>query len=134
MDIRSTSTVVPVSMHDNVKVWGLFPKFSLFEQTQGTYLEAIEEWTIAPHTKATPHSHDTHEFYYILVGEAVVQIEQEARRVKPGDLIYIPPKVPHSIWPTTDEGVRAFSFSVSYQAPVEPGYKDEVLDEVPVID
>jgi len=134
MDIRSATTVSPVTMHDNVTVWGLFPKFSFVEQTKGTYLEAVEEWTIDANTRAKPHSHDTHEFYYILKGEAVVQIESEARAVKPGDLIYIPPKVVHTIWPTSDEGLRAFSFSVSYQMPQGKGYEDAVLPAVELQD
>lgn len=134
MDIRSTRTVEPVVMHETVTVWGLFPKFSFRDETQGTYLEAVEEWTIAAGAKAEPHSHDTHEFYYFLKGDAVVQIEDEARAVHPGDLVYIPRNVVHTVWPTTDEGVRAFSFSVSYQQAGGSGYQPGELPEVAVVE
>jgi len=90
MDIRSARTVAPVTMHQVTTVWALFPRFSLHDQTQGTYLEEIEEWTIAPNTRGAPHFHNTHEFYFILEGTAIIQIEQEARRVGPGDLVYVP--------------------------------------------
>lgn len=132
MDIRSARTVEPVVMHEAVHVWGMFPKFSFFKESNGSYLEAVEEWTIAPGARAEAHYHDTHEFYYILEGNAIVQIEQEAKRVRPGDLIYIPRNAVHTIWPTDGGGVRAFSFSVSYQKPEGNGYVPHDLPEVPV--
>lgn len=119
-------------MHETVTVWGMFPKFSLVDQTKGTYLEAIEEWTIAPGARAEAHFHNTHEYYYILEGNAVVQIEAEARRVRPGDLIYVPPNAVHTIWPTGEKGVRAFSFAVSYQKPAGTGYVPASLPEAHV--
>ena len=130
MDIRSHRTVTPVTMHETVTVWGMFPKFSIVDQTKGTFLEAIEEWTIAAGTRAEAHFHNTHEYYYILDGDAVVQIEREARRVYPGDLIYIPPNTVHAIWPTGEKGVRALSFAASYQQPGGMGYTPAELPEV----
>lgn len=129
MDIRSVRTVEPVTMHESVKVWGLFPKFSLHSQTVGTYLEAAEEWTIAPRTRGEAHFHDTHEFYYILEGRAIVQIDREARYVHPGDLIYVPRNAVHTV-ETEEEAVRAFSFSVSYQEPAGTGYTPAALARV----
>ena len=121
-------------MHETVTVWGMFPKFSFVEETKGTYLEAVKEWTIAANTRAEAHYHDTHEYYYILEGEAVVQIEKEARRVQSGDLVYIPPNAVHTIWPTGGKAVRALSFSVSYQKPGGVGYTSAELPEVPLSD
>lgn len=129
MDICSACTVAPVTMHQAVTVWGLFPKFSVHDETQGTHLEAIEESTIAPNTRGEPHFHDTHEFYYILDGAAIVQIEQEARHVSWGDLIYVPRNAVHTV-KTSAEGVRACSFSVSCQEPKGIGYTPAVLPEV----
>lgn len=134
MDIRSHCTVTPVTMHETVTVWSMVPKFSIMEQTKGTYLEAVEEWTVAAGTRAESHFHNTHEYYYILEGDAVVQIEKEARRVHPRDLIYIPPNAVHTIWPAGEKGVRAFSFAVSYQKPGGTGYVPAELPEVPVSD
>ena len=134
IDIRSHRTVKPVTMHETVTVWGMFPKFSFVEETKGTYLEAVEEWTIAAGARAEAHLHNTHEYYYILEGDAVVQIEKEARQVHPGDLVYIPPNAVNTIWPTGEKGIRAFSFSVSYQEPKGTGYIPAELPEVPVTD
>jgi quercetin dioxygenase-like cupin family protein len=129
MEIRSARTVAPVTMHRAVTVWELFPRFSLHDQTQGTYLEEIEEWTIAPNTRGEPHFHDTHEFYFILDGAATIQIEQDARRVGSGDLVYVPRNAVHTV-KTSAEGVRAFSFAVSYQEPKGIGYTPATLPEV----
>jgi len=129
MDVRSANTVTPVTMHETVTVWPMFPKFSLYDATAGTYLEAIEEWTIQAGARAEPHTHNTHEFYYILQGQAVVQIEREVQSVRPGDLIYIPPNAVHTIWPTGDQGVRALSFSASYQRPGGAGYRPGTLPD-----
>jgi quercetin dioxygenase-like cupin family protein len=133
MDIRSAKTITPVIMHEAVTVWSLFPKFSLHDQTRGTYLEAVEEWTITPNTRAEPHFHDTHEFFFFLEGDAVEQIEQEARQVGPGDLVYIPRNAVHAVR-SGPKGVRAFSFSVSYQRPEGTGYAPAELAEVSVIE
>jgi quercetin dioxygenase-like cupin family protein len=118
-------------MHQVVTVWGLVPKFSMHDETQGTYLEAVDEWTVVPNIRSEPHSHDTHEFFFFLEGDGVVQIEQEARRVGPGDLVYIPRNAAHSVRSGAN-GVRAFSFSVSYQQPEGTGYRPIDLPEVGV--
>lgn len=116
-------------MHQVVSVWGFVPKFSMYDQTQGSYLEAVEEWAVAPNIRSEPHFHDTHEFFFFLEGDAVVQIEQEARRVHPGDLVYIPRNAVHAV-PSGENGVCAFSFSVSYQKPEGIGYTPAELPEV----
>ena len=133
MDIRSAKTVTPVNMHQVVTVWGLVPKFSMHDQTQGAYLEAVEEWTVAPNIRSEPHFHDTHEYFFFLEGDAVVQIEGEARRVSPGDLVYVPRNAVHAVRSGT-KGVRAFSFSVSYQKPEGVGYTPAELDEVAALE
>jgi mannose-6-phosphate isomerase-like protein (cupin superfamily) len=45
----------------------------------------------------------------------VVQIEDEARRVRPGDLVYIAPNLRHTIYPTGENKIRALCFAASYQ-------------------
>ena len=82
MEILSARNIDPVTLHETVKVWGFIPKFSAYEETKGTYLEAVEEFTLAPGVRAEPHYHDTHEFFYILEGSAVIQIENEAHGAK----------------------------------------------------
>jgi NAD(P)-dependent dehydrogenase (short-subunit alcohol dehydrogenase family) len=57
-----------------------------------------------------------HEWYYVIEGTGVVQIEEEARRVVPGDLVYISPNARHTIYPTGKGKIRALCFASSYQA------------------
>lgn len=61
------------------------------------------------------HSHHNEEFFYVLSGEGIMQIgEVKNIPVKPCDLIYTPPDVPHSIKPRTQGGkVRCFCFAVA---------------------
>jgi len=129
MHIQSAKTIVPVTMHQAVKVWGFIPKFSAYEETKGTYLEAVEEFWLEPGVRAEPHYHNTHEFFYILEGSATVQIENEARICKPGDFIRIPRNAIHT-GRAGAGGVRALAFSVSYQEPQGLGYTPAELAEV----
>jgi quercetin dioxygenase-like cupin family protein len=133
MDIRSTKNIVPVTMHESVKVWGFIPKFSAYNETKGTYLEAVEEFTLSAGVRAEPHYHDTHEFFYILEGSATVQVETEARVCKPGDFIRIPRNAVHTAR-AGSSGVRALAFSVSYQEPHGIGYVPADLAEVEAAD
>ena len=129
MEIVSTRKIEPVTLHETVKVWGFIPKFSAYEATKGTYLEAVEEFTLAPGARAEPHFHDTHEFFYILEGSAVVQIENEARICRPGDFIRIPRNAVHT-GKALEDGVRGLAFSVSYQDPHGPAYHPAELPEI----
>ena len=125
--------IEPISEHEDVIVHSMIPKFTWRDETQGSYLELVDVFKIKAGKRAEPHTHDTHEFYYILEGEAIVQIEDEARRVRPGHMIHIPRNARHSVWPTGD-GMKGFCFAVSYQEPFEPGYVPCDLPEVPVLD
>jgi quercetin dioxygenase-like cupin family protein len=129
MEILSVRDIAPVDMHQTVKVWSFIPKFSAYEETKGTYLEAVEEFTLAPGVRAEPHYHDTHEFFYILEGSAVLQIEDEARVCRAGDFIRIPRNAVHT-GKALENGVRALAFSVSYQEPCGLGYYPAELAEV----
>lgn len=129
MNIRSSKNIVPVTMHESVKVWGFIPKFSVYEETKGTYLEAVEEFTLSAGVRAEPHRHDTHEFFYILDGSAVVQVENEAHLCEAGDFIRIPRNAVHTAR-AGSAGVRALAFSVSYQEPRGIGYLPADLTEL----
>lgn len=131
MQIQSSASVEPVILHQSVKVWGFIPKFSAYEETKGTYLEAVEEFWLNPGVRAEPHFHNTHEFFYFLEGSAVVQVEQEARLCRLGDFIRIPRNAVHAVR-AGENGVRALAFSVSYQDPSLPPYTPAVLPEVAV--
>ena len=115
MKISSQKSVTPLTVHQSVRVYPLLKRWSLAEETKGTYLEFIDDFEIDAGSKAEPHIHNTHEWYFILEGVGVVQIENEARRVAPGDLVYIPPNQRHTVYPTGPVKIRALCFAVSYQ-------------------
>ena len=111
MKISRRESVVPSIVHETVRVYPLLPRWSLAEETKGTYLEFIDDFEIDAGSKAEPHFHNTHEWYFILEGRGVVQIEDEAQRVGRGDLIYIPPDQRHTIYSIGDEKIRALCFA-----------------------
>ena len=46
-----------------------------------------------------PHSHPTHEFYYVTSGRGLMTIGDEEREIGQGDLVHIPPDAVHSLRP-----------------------------------
>jgi mannose-6-phosphate isomerase-like protein (cupin superfamily) len=115
MEVRRAEFIVPTIEHEGTcSTVFFYDKGSLRKQTEGTYLEYISEFTTVNGAKLASHRHNSHEYYYILSGSAVMQINEERRRVQVGDLIYIPPNAAHSIEPATDGPFRAFAFAVHY--------------------
>lgn len=129
MDIRNPETTTPIVEHKDVIVYSMVPKWTMRGETLNSYLEFVDVFEIQPGARAEPHYHDTHEFYFILQGDGVVQIGGEARRVSPDDLIHIPRDAIHSVWPVGDEPIRALCFAVSYQEPGGRGYIPAELPE-----
>lgn len=131
MEVVSRRNTDKIVEHETVTVYELAKRWSLAEKTKGTYIEFIDDFEIAPGAKAEAHYHNTHEWYFILSGVGVVQIENEARNVQEGDLIYIAPDERHTIYPTGDAAIRAFCFAASYQKPGGLGYTPA---ELPLVD
>ena len=52
---------------------------------------------IKPGTPADPHSHEHEQLVYIVSGHAEFVVGEEAVKVKGGDLLVVPPNVPHSL-------------------------------------
>jgi quercetin dioxygenase-like cupin family protein len=90
--------------------------------TDGGFLELVNEFEVRPGGQVDPHSHPTHEFYFVTSGNGVMTIDGEDREVGPGDLIYIPPDLVHSLRPEpTDTTIRCFCFAVAVRgaAPID---------------
>lgn len=88
----------------------------LKDATTGGFLELVSEWEVAGGGLVDPHSHPTHEFYYIISGRGIMKIADEEREVGQGDLIRIPPNIVHSIWPLTENsGLRGLAFAVGIE-------------------
>lgn len=50
-----------------------------------------------PVYKVNSHTHDYYEFYFFLEGDVSITINQKSHPLKPGDVILIPPQVPHFV-------------------------------------
>jgi hypothetical protein len=48
------------NLHQSIKVWGFIPKFSAYEETKGTYLEAVEEFWLDQRLKLTMPNKSSH--------------------------------------------------------------------------
>ncbi|MDI7277176.1 MAG: cupin domain-containing protein [Anaerolineae bacterium] len=69
------------------------PKNSLFDRG------SLAEITVEPGKTIVPHRHrTTHELYYILRGEGLMQVGDERAAVGPGDAIPIPERTRHQMW------------------------------------
>jgi len=44
-----------------------------------------------------PHSHPHEQVSYVVSGEVIVYIGEEATRMAPGDIFTVPPNVPHTV-------------------------------------
>ncbi len=114
MDVRTINEAAPVVEHNGtVPVWWLVHPRELLEQTRGGYLELVNEFEVPGGGAVYPHSHPTHEFYYVLSGRGVMTIAGEDRSVVQGDLVHIPPDEVHSLRPESENApIRCFCFAV----------------------
>ena len=77
------------------------------EQTEDNF--SLVEHPIKPRALAAPmhtHKHED-EYTYVLEGEIGIQIGEEVRVARPGDLVFKPRGVPHAFWNATDTLARA---------------------------
>jgi mannose-6-phosphate isomerase-like protein (cupin superfamily) len=124
MDIRSIQLTGPVKEHnDTTTVWWLVRPREMYEASVGGHLELICEWEVAAGGEVFPHTHPTHEYYYITAGRGIIVCDGEEREVGPGDLVYIPPDKVHSARPLTGNApLRAVSFAVGLPGAGEIDY------------
>jgi len=118
MDVRNADVEPTVEHGGSCLSYFMVAKESFRDETEGGYLEFIGEFELKPGARLAPHFHDTHEYYYLLSGQAIMQVENEQRRIAPGDLVHIPRNAVHSIWSASGtEPFRALAFAVSFQPP-----------------
>ncbi len=82
--------VKPIPSHK-----GTSCRYMLFKESELPGTHFVDEFSVSK--KLEPHKHDFEEFYYVLHGRGVMTVGNEERDVFPGDLIFIPPNVMHSI-------------------------------------
>lgn len=121
MDVRNINDIAPVAEHNGTTpVWYMCPPGSMRDITNGGSLELINEFEIIGGGAVDPHTHPTHEFYYVLYGKGLMIIDGEERNVSQGDLVYIPPNKVHSLVASSPHSpIRCFCFAVA-----EPGAGD----------
>jgi quercetin dioxygenase-like cupin family protein len=114
MDVRSIEDVAPEVEHNGtVPVWWLVRPREMMEITDGGYLELANEFEVEGGEMVYPHSHPTHEFYYVTAGRGVMTIDGEERPIAQGDLVYIPPDTVHSLRPVSDHApIHCFCFAI----------------------
>jgi quercetin dioxygenase-like cupin family protein len=115
MDVRSIEDVEPEVEHNGtVPVWWLVHAREMKEITEGGHLELVNEFEVPGGGAVDPHSHPTHEFYYVTTGRGIMTIDGEDRAVAQGDLVYIPPEKVHSLRPVSDHApIHCFCFAVA---------------------
>ena len=85
MDVRSIEDVEPIVEHNGtVPVWWLVSPREMKEITEGGYLELVNEFEVAGGSAVFPHSHPTHEFYYVMSGRGIMTIARRRPRDPPG--------------------------------------------------
>jgi quercetin dioxygenase-like cupin family protein len=114
MDVRSIEDVEPVTEHNGtVPVWWLFKSREMKEITDGGFLELVNEFEVPGGGYVHPHSHPTHEFYYVMSGRGIMTIDGENRDIAQGDLVHIPPDKVHSLRPVSDHApIHCFCFAI----------------------
>jgi quercetin dioxygenase-like cupin family protein len=114
MDVRNIEEVAPIVEHNGtVPVWWMVNSQEMREATEGGFLELVNEFVVEGGSAVFPHSHSTHEFYYVLRGRGIMTIEDEDRPIAQGDLVHIPPDAVHSLRPVSDHAsIHCFCFAI----------------------
>ncbi len=113
MDVRSIEQVTPVIEHNGtVPVWWLVNPQEMREITEGGHLELVNEFSVEGGSAVYPHTHPTHEFYYVTSGRGHMTVGEDTREISQGDLVYIPPDVVHTLRPVSDHApIHCFCFA-----------------------
>ncbi len=115
MDVRNVHDIAPTIEHNgSTSVWYIVPPGTMREITEEGKLELVNEFEIPGGGAVEPHSHPTHEFYYVLYGRGNMVIDGEERVIAQGDFVYIPPDLVHSLHATSGHApLRCFCFAVT---------------------
>lgn len=71
---------------------------------------------VPPNNRVKPHFHrNTHEFIYVIGGEAALRINGETRIMQPGDMIVTQPGDVHEVVNDSDRPWEALVFKTNYK-------------------
>ena len=124
MDVRSIEDYEPVVEHNGtVPVWWMIKPGEMTEITKGGHLELVNEFDVEGGGSVYPHSHPTHEFYYVTQGRGIMTIEGEEAEIQQGDLVHIPPDAVHSLRPISEHNrIHCFCFAIAVEGAGEINY------------
>jgi quercetin dioxygenase-like cupin family protein len=124
MDVRSIEGAdLNVEHNGTVPVWWMIKSREFKDLTDGGFLELVNEFEVAGGGAVEPHSHPTHEFYYVLNGRGIMTIDGEDREIAQGDLVYIPPDKVHTLRPISDIApIHCFCFAIGVKGAGEIDY------------
>ena len=124
MDVRNVRDKAPVVEHNGtVPVWWMVESREMKDVTNGGFLELVNEFEVAGGGHVEPHSHPTHEFYYVMSGRGIMDIEGDVREIGQGDLVHIPPDKVHTLRPVSDHApIHCFCFAVGVKDAGEIDY------------
>lgn len=98
--------------------------------TGGTTLQSLAEATLAPGRATARHYHaESEEVYFVLEGEADLEIDGDVRRVRAGDAIPIPPGSRHEV---TNVGTLPLRFLCTCAPPYR--HEDTFFDRGGIIE
>jgi quercetin dioxygenase-like cupin family protein len=107
---ESSRARIVLSPDEGEMVWmgGLGVRFMIGGAENGGNF-ALVEHPIGPRALAAPlHTHEREDEYtFVLEGEIGVQVGDEVRVARPGDLVFKPRGVPHAFWNAGDAPARA---------------------------
>jgi mannose-6-phosphate isomerase-like protein (cupin superfamily) len=112
MEVRNIDRVPSFTTKDGSEIREL-----LAYRNSSIRLQSLAEARLPPGRSTTPHCHHrTEEIYYILEGQARMEIDQQQRDVGPGDAIAILPGQWHQI---TNRGTGVLKFLCCCAPPYE---------------
>ena len=120
MDIKNLNEVTPFTTKDGSEIREL-----LAHRNSAIRNQSLAEARLPVGSSTQEHFHPrAEEIYYITHGTGKIRIEQEAREVRAGDAIAIPPGQKHKLWNTGSETLRLLCCCA-------PGYEhdDTVITE-----
>lgn len=102
MEIRSLGEATPFTTVDGSTIRSLLDRSNAPVQMQ-----SLAEASLPAGGVTTRHYHrESEEFYYVLDGSGIMEVDDDRRRVEPGDAVIIPPGAWHQIRADGDEGLR----------------------------
>ncbi len=120
MDVKNINEVEAFTTKDGSEIREL-----LSHRNSCIAKQSLAEARLPVGASTTPHRHpQTEEIYYMLEGEAMMEIDGEQQRVKPGDAIAIPPGARHQITCLGD-------IPLKFLCTCAPGYENEDTELLP---